>query len=167
MSQTLHCVKKLDYLCNWKSEISNVCNAMEGHCLQAMKIVHHYANSCFDWLFSGHLSINLSREAISILSGNYKRFTFVHPVHMVSIQSSNEFKVLMVIFFTKCISLLANDYQFLYYVLKQCLSGLELISKRISYKYTYIYSSYIIFTHCSYIITPSLLSLECKREYNN
>ena len=39
MSQTLHCVKKLDYLCNCKSEISNVCNAVEGHCLQAMKIV--------------------------------------------------------------------------------------------------------------------------------
>ena len=58
MSQTLHCVKKLDYLCNCKSEISNVCNEVEGHCLQAMKIVHHYANSCFDWLISGHQSVN-------------------------------------------------------------------------------------------------------------
>ena len=53
---------------------------MEGHCLQAMKILHHYANSSFDWLISGHQSINPSREAISILSGKYKRFTFVHPV---------------------------------------------------------------------------------------
>ena len=41
---------------------------------------------------------------------------------MVSIQSSNDY-----IFFTKCISLFANDYQFLCYVLKQCLSVLELI----------------------------------------
>ena len=80
MSQTLHCVKKLDYLCNCKSEISNVCNVVQGHCLQAMKIVHHYADSCFDWLTSGDQSVNPSREAISILSGKYKRFTFVHPV---------------------------------------------------------------------------------------
>ena len=79
-SQALHCVKNLDYLCNCRSEISNVCNAVEGHCLQAMKIVHHYANSCFDWLISGHQSVNPSREAISILSGKYKRFAFVHPM---------------------------------------------------------------------------------------
>ena len=64
--------KKLDYLCNYESEISNFCNAVERHCLQAMKIVHHHANGRFDWL--------ISREAISILSGEYKRFTFVHPV---------------------------------------------------------------------------------------
>ena len=38
--------KKLDHLCNCKSEISNVCNVVEGRCLQAMKIVRHYANSC-------------------------------------------------------------------------------------------------------------------------
>ena len=72
----------MDYLCNCKSEISNVRNAVEGNCLQAMKIMHHYANSCFDWLISGHLSVNPSREAISILSGKYKRFTFVHTVDM-------------------------------------------------------------------------------------
>ena len=36
-------------------------------------------------------------------------------------------QVLMAIVFTKCISQFANDSQFLYYVLKQCLSGLELI----------------------------------------
>ena len=46
--------KKLDYLCNCKSELGNVCNAEEGHCLQAMKIVHHHANGCFDWLISEH-----------------------------------------------------------------------------------------------------------------
>ena len=53
---------------------------MEGHCLQAIKIVHHHANGRFDWLISWHQSVNPSREAISILSGKYKRLTFVHPV---------------------------------------------------------------------------------------
>ena len=43
-----------------------------------MKIVRHHA--CFDWLISGHQSVNPPREAISILSGKCKRFTFVHPV---------------------------------------------------------------------------------------
>ena len=86
MYQTLHCVKALDYLCNCKSEISNVCNALEGHCIQAMKIVHHYANGRFDWLISGQQSVNPSRESISILSDKYKRFTFVHPV-MVEIKT--------------------------------------------------------------------------------
>ena len=80
MSQTLQCVKKLDYLCNCKSEISNVCNAVEGHSLQAMKIVHHHASGRFDWLISEHQRVNPSRDAISMLSGKYKRFTFVHPV---------------------------------------------------------------------------------------
>ena len=75
-------MKKLDYQCNCKSEISNVCSAMEGHCLQAMKIVRHHANGRFHWLISEHQSVNPSREAISILSGKYKRFTFVHPVHL-------------------------------------------------------------------------------------
>ena len=75
--------KKLDYLCNCKSEISNVCNVVEGHCLQTMKIVHYYANGCFDWLISGQQSDNPLREAISILSGKYKRFTFVHLVRSV------------------------------------------------------------------------------------
>ena len=45
-----------------------------------MKIVHHHANGRFDWLISEHQSVNPSREAISILSGKYERFTFVHPV---------------------------------------------------------------------------------------
>ena len=61
----LHWVKKLDNLCNCKSEISNVCNVVESHCLQAMKIVHYYANSCFDWLIFGQQSVNPSRETIS------------------------------------------------------------------------------------------------------
>ena len=77
----LHCVKKLDYLCHCKSEISNVYNArVEDHCFQAMKIVCHHSNRRFDGLISGHQSVNPSREAISILSGKHKRFTFVHPV---------------------------------------------------------------------------------------
>ena len=79
----LHCVKKLDYLFNCKSDISNVCSAMEGHCLQAMKIMHHHANDCFDWLISGHQNVNPSREAISILSGKYKRiYVCPHPVSL-------------------------------------------------------------------------------------
>ena len=45
-----------------------------------MKIVHHHANGNFDWLISEHRRVNPSREAISILSGKYKRFMFVHPV---------------------------------------------------------------------------------------
>ena len=73
--------KQLDYLCiNSKSEITNVFNDVEGHCLQAMKIVHHHANGNFDWLISEHQTVNPSREAISVLSEKYKRFTFVHPV---------------------------------------------------------------------------------------
>ena len=79
-------MKKLDYLYNSKSEISNVCNVVEGHCHQAIKIVHHYADGCFDWLISGQQSVNPSREPISILSGKYKRFTFVHPVGSVPIR---------------------------------------------------------------------------------
>ena len=71
----------MDYLCNCKSEIGNVCNPVEDHCLGAMKIVHHHDNGRFDWLISGHQSINPLREVIFILSsGKYKRFTFVHPV---------------------------------------------------------------------------------------
>ena len=73
-------MKKLDYLCNCKSEISNVCNAVEGQCFQAIKIVRHDANGCFDCLISGHQSVYPSKEAFSILSGKYKRLTFVHPV---------------------------------------------------------------------------------------
>ena len=70
----------MDYLCNCKSEIGNVCNPVEDHCLRVMKIVHHHANGRFDWLISGHQSADTWREVISILSGKYKRFTFVDPV---------------------------------------------------------------------------------------
>ena len=45
---------------------------VEGFRLQAMKIVHYYASSCFDWLISGQQSDNPLREATSILSGKYK-----------------------------------------------------------------------------------------------
>ena len=48
-------------------------------CLQVMQIVPYYANSCFDWLISSQQSDNPLREATSILSGKYKRVTFVHP----------------------------------------------------------------------------------------
>ena len=74
----LHCMENLDYLCYCKSEISST---LEGHCLEAMKILHHQANGCFDWVISEYQSVNSSREAISILSGRYKRFTFVLLVH--------------------------------------------------------------------------------------
>ena len=71
----------MDYLCNCKSEIGNVSNPVEDHCLGAMKIVHYHANGRFDWLIAGLQSINPSREVISILSSSkYKRFTFVHLV---------------------------------------------------------------------------------------
>ena len=52
---------------------------MEGHGLQATKIVHHHANGRFDWLIS-----EPSREVISILCGKYKGFTFVHPMNWTS-----------------------------------------------------------------------------------
>ena len=53
---------------------------MKTHFLQAIKIVLHHANGRFDWLISGHQIVNPSRKAISVLSGKYKRFKFVHPV---------------------------------------------------------------------------------------
>ena len=53
---------------------------VEVHCLEVLKIVHHHANGCFDWLISDQQSVNPSREAISILSGKYKAFTSAHPV---------------------------------------------------------------------------------------
>ena len=62
------------------SEISNVRKAVQGHCLQAIKIVHHHAEGRFDWLISGHQSVNPWREVMSILSEKHKKFTFVHPV---------------------------------------------------------------------------------------
>ena len=55
-------LKKLDYLCNGKSEIGNVCSSVEGHCLQAMKIVHHHANGRFDWLISEQQNVDLREK---------------------------------------------------------------------------------------------------------
>ena len=69
-----HCVKTLDYLCNCKSDRSNICKAVEGHCLQAMKIMHHYANGRFDWSISEQQCVNPPREATSILS-HWKKIT--------------------------------------------------------------------------------------------
>ena len=56
----------MDHLCSCKSEISNACNVVvvEGRCLQAMKIVHYYANGWFDWLISGHQSDNPLRDTV-------------------------------------------------------------------------------------------------------
>ena len=65
---------------------------VEVQCLQVLKIVHHYASSCFDWLISGHQSFNPSKEAISILSGKYKGFTFVHLVILERLRNENENK---------------------------------------------------------------------------
>ena len=50
--------------------------------------VHHYANSCFDWLISGKQSVNPWGEAISTLSGKYKRLTFVHSVPAHTLKTS-------------------------------------------------------------------------------
>ena len=44
--------------------------------------MRHHAHGHFDWLISGHQSVNPSKEIISILSDKYKRFTFVHPVEL-------------------------------------------------------------------------------------
>ena len=65
----------MDYLCNCKSEIKSAMWWKVVH-----KIVRNYANGCFDRLISGQQSFNPWREAISILSGKYKRFTLVHLV---------------------------------------------------------------------------------------
>ena len=45
---------------------------MEGLYRDAMKIVHHYAKGCFDWLIFEQKSVNTSREEISIVSGKNK-----------------------------------------------------------------------------------------------
>ena len=56
-----------------------------------MKIVHCYANGCFDSLISLQQIVNLLREAISILSGKYKRFTFLDPVAQPGNQLKSSF----------------------------------------------------------------------------
>ena len=50
------------------------------HCLQALKMMHPYDGGGFDWLISRHQGVIPWREAISIMTEKYKRFTFVHPV---------------------------------------------------------------------------------------
>ena len=72
--------EKDSIICNCMLEISNACKAVNSHCLQAIKVVHHHASDRFDWLISGHQSVNPLREAISILAGKCKGFTFVYPV---------------------------------------------------------------------------------------
>ena len=66
------------------SQTSAMSTTVEDHCLQAMQIVHHHANSHFDQSVSEHQSVTPSREVVSILSGKYKRFTFVHPVQVAT-----------------------------------------------------------------------------------
>ena len=56
---------------------------VESHCFQGLEIVYHYANGCYAWLISGQKSGIPYSEAISILCGKYKRFTFVHPVYIL------------------------------------------------------------------------------------
>ena len=66
-------MKNLDYVCNGKSETTNVCNAVKGHCPRAMNIVHDHASGRFDQLISEHWSINPSIAEISMLSGKHER----------------------------------------------------------------------------------------------
>ena len=54
------------------SEISNVCKAMEGHCLQAMKIVSNHANGRFDWLISGTRALILREKQFLYCRANTK-----------------------------------------------------------------------------------------------
>ena len=113
MPRTSHCMKKSDYLYNHKSEISNVCNEVEGHCLQAMKIVHRHNNGSLDWLISEYQSVNPSREAISILSGKYKRFKFVHLVMRSQLSCTKIFKVQIFTYYInydKMLQLLVQQY---------------------------------------------------------
>ena len=51
--------------------------------VKAIKTVHHHDNGSFAWSISGPQSINHLREAISVMSGKYKRFMFVHAVFCI------------------------------------------------------------------------------------
>ena len=66
----------MGYLSNCKSETSSVCNVVEDYRLQAMKLVHHYANGCFGWLISGSRALTLREKQFLYRVGN-TRFTFV------------------------------------------------------------------------------------------
>ena len=61
--------------------------------------MHHHANGHFAWLISGQQSVNPLREAISILSGKYKRFTFVNPVVMYYFSLQSNSSLLKLVFF--------------------------------------------------------------------
>ena len=63
----------MDYLCNSKSEIS-----------KWKFIVFKQCKSCITMPMAVLIGFNTLREAISILSEKYKRFTFVHPVLIIS-----------------------------------------------------------------------------------
>ena len=76
------------------------------------------SKNCFVWIFQ------FTFGQLAYCSGQAKE---ANLKDQIEITIWSQFKVLMAIFFTKCISLLASDQQFLYYILKQCLSGLELI----------------------------------------
>ena len=53
-------------------------------CLRSYRIlfelVKYIMNELVDWLISEHESVNPSKEAISVLSGKYKKLTFFHLV---------------------------------------------------------------------------------------
>ena len=66
----------MDYFCNGKSKISNVCNAVKGNYLQAMKIVHYH--HC---LFTHYLLIysSIMKKVIKKTYGKDKNFK-IHGV---------------------------------------------------------------------------------------
>ena len=82
---------------------------MEDHCLRAMKIVHHYANDTFYCLISEHQIVNTLREPIFILSGKYKRFTFVHPVSLIYKEIVTETVVVISMTAVTCIVLFRSE----------------------------------------------------------
>ena len=83
------------------TDIRNVCNVAESHCLKALKIVNQYANGCSDWLIPGLQSVNPSREAISVLFGKYKRFAFVHHVSLDMTDMIKSFEFVLCLFQSK------------------------------------------------------------------
>ena len=75
------------------SEISNVCRAVEGDCLQVMKIVHHVASGRYDWLIFEHHSVHPLKEAISILSGEKIHvFSILCKLHLIGVTSGELMK---------------------------------------------------------------------------
>ena len=68
-SQASHCVKKIGLSLQLRVRNNGVVFKPRKLCVTMPMAV----------LISGHQSVNSSREAVSILSGKYNRFTFVHP----------------------------------------------------------------------------------------